>query len=112
MAPRGVTLGYSYDVRRPFWIGWPRPEAGTLEGLQMVVARRARPLAPDSVPETVESAGSPSRLLVVQSCPVTPAGIVGEVAQARGALLTTISLHLGQALPRSTTGFDGMIILS
>src|SRR5262249_6461783 len=101
----------SYDVRRPFWIGWPCPEAGTLEGLQMVVARRARPLAPDSVPENIESAGGTSRLLVVQSCPVTPAGIVGEGAQARSALLTNISLPRGGPLRRSTAGFDGLIIL-
>jgi GMP synthase-like glutamine amidotransferase len=73
----------------------------------MVVARRTRrPLALDSV-----SAESAPRLLVIQSCPVTPAGIVGQTAEARGAALTTIFPHRGEALPRSTAGFDGMIIL-
>ncbi len=78
----------------------------------MVVARRGRrPVALDSTTENTEAAGSPPRLLVVQSCPVTPAGIVGAVAQARGAQLTTIFPHRGEPLPRSTTGFDGLIIL-
>lgn len=78
----------------------------------MVVARRARrPRAPDSAAENIESTGSPPRLLIVQSCPVTPAGIVGQVAQARGTLLTTVLSHRGEPLPRSTAGFDGLIIL-
>ena len=78
----------------------------------MVVARRARrPLAPDSTTENVESAGSPLRLLVVQSCPVTPAGVVGTVTEARGAALTTLFPHRGEPLPSSTAGFDGLIIL-
>jgi GMP synthase-like glutamine amidotransferase len=51
------------------------------------------------------------RLLVVQSCPVTPAGVVGQVAAARGAALTTLFPHRGDGLPRSTAGFDGMIVL-
>jgi GMP synthase (glutamine-hydrolysing) len=77
----------------------------------MVVARRVRLLAPDSATNNTEAAASPSRLLVVQSCPVTPAGIVGQVAQAGGAALTTIFPHRGEPLPRSTAGFDGLIIL-
>jgi len=78
----------------------------------MVVARRARrPGALDSATENAEAAGSPLRLLVVQSCPVTPAGIVGEVAEARGAALTTLFPHRGEPLPSSTAGFDGLIML-
>jgi len=79
----------------------------------MVVARRARrPLAYDSHnSDTVRPAAETPRLLVVQSCPVTPAGIVGRIAEAAGAALTTIFPHRGDALPRSTAGFDGMIIL-
>lgn len=78
----------------------------------MVVARRSRgPVALDSATENTEPAGSASRLLVVQSCPVTPAGVVGAVAQARGALLTTLFPHRGDPVPRSTAGFDGLIIL-
>jgi GMP synthase-like glutamine amidotransferase len=77
----------------------------------MVVARRARPLAPASATESTELAGSQPRLLIVQSCPVTPAGIVGHVAQTRGAQLTTLFPHRGEPLPRSTAGSDGLIIL-
>ncbi len=74
----------------------------------MVVARRARrPLAHDSV--GIEPASA--RLLVVRSCPVTPAGIVGQAAEADGAALTTVFPHRGEALPRSAASFDGMIIL-
>jgi GMP synthase-like glutamine amidotransferase len=53
----------------------------------------------------------PPRVLVVQSCPVTPAGIVGRVAAERGASVTTIFPHRGDALPRSAAAFDGVIIL-
>lgn len=78
----------------------------------MVVARRVRPLAPDSATNNnTEAAASLPRLLVVQSCPVTPAGIVGQAAEARGAQLTTLFPHRGEPLPRSTAGFDGLIIL-
>lgn len=77
----------------------------------MVVARGARLRAPDSAADTTEPAASPLRLLVVQSCPVTPAGIVGQVAEERGAHLTTLFPHRGEPLPRSTAGFDGLIIL-
>jgi len=55
-------------------------------------------------------AGGPV-LLVVQSCPVTPVGIVGEFARARGATLRTVHIHQGQRLPRTTAGLDGLIIL-
>jgi GMP synthase (glutamine-hydrolysing) len=78
----------------------------------MAVARRTRrPPAPDSATENIESDGNPARLLVVQSCPVTPAGVVGQVAHARGAQLTTLFPHRGEPLPGSTAGFDGLIIL-
>jgi len=77
----------------------------------MVVARRAGPLAPDSITDNSEPAASPPRLLVVQSCPVTPAGVVGQVAQERGAQLATLFPHRGEPLPRSSAGFDGLIIL-
>ena len=60
----------------------------------MVVARRA---------------GRP-RILVVQNCPVTPAGIVGQVALAR-ADVATIFPHRGDPVPRTAAGFDGIVIL-
>src|SRR5262249_53433774 len=60
----------------------------------MVVARRA---------------GRP-RILVIQNCPVTPAGIVGEVASAR-ADVATIFPHRGDPVPRTTGGLDGIVIL-
>jgi GMP synthase-like glutamine amidotransferase len=59
----------------------------------------------------VKPAAGAARLLVVQSCPVTPAGLVGEAAAERGAILTTVFLHRGEALPRRTAAFDGLIIL-
>ncbi|HTO82521.1 MAG TPA: type 1 glutamine amidotransferase [Methylomirabilota bacterium] len=71
----------------------------------MVVARRARrPLAASTANH------SRPRILVVQSCPVTPAGIVGQVAEAR-ADVATIFPHGGEPLPRTTAGLDGLIIL-
>jgi GMP synthase-like glutamine amidotransferase len=56
------------------------------------------------------AAGAP-HLLVVQSCPVTPIGMVGVAAEAAGAKLTTLFPHRGEPLPRGAAGFDGMIIL-
>ena len=60
--------------------------------------------------KTGGNAGGPA-LLVVQSCPVTPVGIVGEFARERGATLRTVHIHQGQRLPRTTAGLDGLIIL-
>jgi GMP synthase-like glutamine amidotransferase len=75
----------------------------------MIVARQTRPPAPASATEN--EFANPPRLLIVQSCPVTPAGVVGQAAQERGAQLTTLFPHRGEPLPRSTAGFDGLIIL-
>ena len=70
----------------------------------MVVARRAQRQFAHVIADR-------SRLLVVQSCPVTPAGIVGEVAESSGADVVTVFPHRDEALPRTPAGFDGMIIL-
>src|SRR5512147_1618166 len=51
------------------------------------------------------------RLLVLQHCPVTPVGIVGEQAISRGAELTTLFPHDGDAVPATIGGFDGLIVL-
>lgn len=51
------------------------------------------------------------RLLVLQHCPVTPVGLVGEYARARGAHLTTLFPHQGHPVPATTGSFDGLIIL-
>ena len=64
----------------------------------------------NAVAKTGGSSGGPV-LLVVQSCPVTPVGIVGDFAKARGATLRTVHIHQGQRLPRTTAGLDGLIIL-
>jgi GMP synthase (glutamine-hydrolysing) len=64
----------------------------------------------NAVAKTGGASGGPV-LLVVQSCPVTPVGIVGEFAKARGATLRTVHIHQGQRLPRTTAGLDGLIIL-
>lgn len=50
-------------------------------------------------------------ILVIQNCPVTPIGIVGETLAARGARLTTLFPHRGDALPVTTHGYDGLVIL-
>jgi GMP synthase-like glutamine amidotransferase len=60
--------------------------------------------------KTGGAAGGPV-LLVVQSCPVTPVGIVGDFCRERGATLRTVHIHQGQRLPRTTAGLDGLIIL-
>ncbi len=54
---------------------------------------------------------TPATVLVVQSCPVTPAGVVGLVAAARGADLRTVFPHRGDPLPNAADGIDGLIVL-
>lgn len=51
------------------------------------------------------------RLLVLQHCPVTPVGLVGERAAARGAELVTLFPHEGDPLPETMSSFDGLIVL-
>jgi GMP synthase (glutamine-hydrolysing) len=51
------------------------------------------------------------RLLVLQHCPVTPVGLVGERAIERGAELVTQFPHDGDRVPTNTNGFDGLIVL-
>lgn len=50
-------------------------------------------------------------ILVIQNCPVTPIGVVGETLAARGARLTTLFPHRGDAVPVTSHGFDGLVIL-
>lgn len=51
------------------------------------------------------------RLLALQHCPVTPAGLVGERALERGTDLVALFPHDGDQVPQTMTGFDGLIIL-
>jgi GMP synthase (glutamine-hydrolysing) len=51
------------------------------------------------------------RLVVLQHCPVTPVGLVGETAAARGAQITTLFPHEGAALPSNLADLDGLIVL-
>jgi GMP synthase-like glutamine amidotransferase len=51
------------------------------------------------------------RLLVLQHCPVTPVGLVGERAIERGAELVTLFPHDGDRVPEDMRGFDGLIVL-
>ena len=51
------------------------------------------------------------RLLVLQHCPVTPIGLVGERALERGAELVTLFPHNGDPVPQAMTGFDGLVVL-
>src|SRR3990170_7478965 len=58
-----------------------------------------------------DSQTTPAAIMVVQSCPVTPAGVVGGVAEARGAVLRTVFPHHGDPLPPAADGIDGVIVL-
>ncbi|HEX3064500.1 MAG TPA: type 1 glutamine amidotransferase [Dongiaceae bacterium] len=51
------------------------------------------------------------KILVLQHCPVTPVGLVGEVLQDRGAELDTRMPHHGEAMPDSPAGYDGLVVL-
>jgi GMP synthase-like glutamine amidotransferase len=51
------------------------------------------------------------RLLVLQHCPVTPVGLVGERAVERGAELATLFPHDGDRVPATIDGYDGLIVL-
>ncbi len=51
------------------------------------------------------------RLLVLQHCPVTPIGLVGERAIERGAELVTLFPHDGDRVPEAMTDYDGLIVL-
>jgi GMP synthase-like glutamine amidotransferase len=51
------------------------------------------------------------RLLVIQHCPVTPAGLVGQIAAARGADIRTAFPHQGESLPSTSAAIDGLIVL-
>jgi GMP synthase (glutamine-hydrolysing) len=51
------------------------------------------------------------RLLIIQHCPVTPAGLVGQIAAERGADITTLLPHHGDSLPQDGSQLDGLIVL-
>jgi GMP synthase-like glutamine amidotransferase len=51
------------------------------------------------------------RLLVLQHCPVTPIGLVGERAIERGAELVTVFPHDGDGVPETMVDHDGLIVL-
>lgn len=51
------------------------------------------------------------KIFVLQHCPVTPAGLVGEAANARGASVITLFPHNGDALPPAEERLDGLIVL-
>ena len=51
------------------------------------------------------------RLLVLQHCPVTPIGLVGERAVERGAELVTLFPHDGGQVPATMAGLGGLIVL-
>ena len=50
-------------------------------------------------------------ILILQHCPVTPVGLLGETLQARGATLDIRMPHHGAPLPETTDGFDGLVVL-
>ena len=50
-------------------------------------------------------------ILVIKNNPDTPPSLVGDHLEASGATLTTVLPHHGGALPASSAGFDGAVIL-
>jgi GMP synthase-like glutamine amidotransferase len=52
----------------------------------------------------------PTNLLVIQNCPDTPIGVVGEAAIEAGWTLTTVRPHDGEALPGHDP-FEGLVVL-
>ncbi len=50
-------------------------------------------------------------ILVLQHCPVTPVGLVGETLRDRGAELDIRMPHHGEAMPETPDGFDGLVVL-
>lgn len=63
-----------------------------------------RPVPPDPMVRLM-------RLVVLQHCPVTPAGLVGARAAERGATIETLFPHDGEDVPASGEGIDGLIVL-
>lgn len=51
------------------------------------------------------------RLLVLQHCPVTPIGLLGERAVERGAELVILLPHDGDRVPETMDGFGGLVVL-
>ncbi len=94
----------------------------------MVVARRAErrahlPHGTHNQPATIGISGpngidalaretppTALQILVIQHCPLTPAGLVGEAAEACGAQLTTIMPHHGDGFPDDPDRFDGLVL--
>jgi GMP synthase-like glutamine amidotransferase len=52
----------------------------------------------------------PLQILVIQHCPLTPAGLVGEAIEMAGAEITTIMPHHGDAFPEDPDRFDGLVL--
>ncbi len=50
-------------------------------------------------------------ILVIQNCPVTPIGVVGDTLLELGATLETRFPHQGDLLPVASHGHDGLVIL-
>ena len=52
----------------------------------------------------------PLQILVIQHCPLTPAGLVGAAIEAAGAEITTIMPHHGDSFPEEPDRFDGLVL--
>lgn len=70
--------------------------------------RAKRRLAPAALPRQSDAV---MRILVIQNEPLGPAGIVGEVAAARGAALDTVTPFDGAAIPAGHEPYDGLVVL-
>lgn len=51
------------------------------------------------------------KILVVENYPNTPLGLVGQALAEHGAELKPVAAHLGEPLPDSPDGYDGLVML-
>jgi GMP synthase-like glutamine amidotransferase len=51
------------------------------------------------------------QILFIQHCPVTPAGLVAEIARQIGAEVAIAMPHRGDPLPGDGAGIDGLVVL-
>ena len=51
------------------------------------------------------------RVLVIENYPATPPGVVGQALREAGAEIALHQAHLGEPIPESHSGYDGIVVL-